>query len=98
MTFKAFALPLSFPFIAMHDFTLSNPDQFKLTVQLEPWAELFYLRQGEELTFRQPASLRGFYHVEVYADGSVRLWPMGEFDYPEVLLNGVATEPWNDFE
>lgn len=82
----------------MHVFSLTNPDQPKLTLQLEPWAELFYLRQGEELTFRQPASLNGSYHLEVYADGSVRIFPTGEFDYPQVLLNGIATEPWNDFE
>lgn len=81
----------------MHIFTLSNPDRYKLTVQLEPWAEVFYLRKGEELQLRQPDSLQGSYHLKVYADGDVQIFPMGEFDYPQVFIDNVETEPWNDF-
>ncbi|MBO2010420.1 hypothetical protein [Hymenobacter negativus] len=81
----------------MHVFTLKNQDRYKLTVQLEPWAEVFYLRKGEELQLRQPASLQGSYHLAVYADGDVQIFPMGEFDYPQVFIDNVETEPWNDF-
>ena len=83
--------------VDMHIFTLKNPDQYKVTVQLEPTAELWYLRKGEELQLRQPASLQGSYHLEVYADGVVQVIPTGEFDDPQVFIDGVETEPWNDF-
>jgi hypothetical protein len=85
-------------FVNMHILTLKNSDHYKFTVQLEPTAELWYLRQGEELQLRQPASRQGSYQLVVYAEGLVQVIPTGEFDDPQVFIDNVETEPWNDFE
>ncbi len=81
-------------------FSVENANQFKLTVQLEPWAELFYLRKGDVLTIHQPESLKGYYHTNLWGEEKMsQIIGCGDFDYdyPTVHINGKLAEPWNDF-
>jgi len=66
-------------------------------VQLEPWAEVYYLRQGQILTLKQPPELKGGYFVVFYEVNSVSVVIDGEFDYPVALIDGQLAEPFNDF-
>jgi hypothetical protein len=78
-------------------FHLENQIQHKLAVQLEPWAEVYYLRQGETLKLEQPPELKGCYHVIFYEADSVSVFIEGEFDYPLVFIEGKEATPFNDF-
>lgn len=80
----------------MNVFKLENHYRAKLEVQLEPWAETFYLRHGDVLTFAQAPGEAGYYKMAVYADW-VQVFPIGFLDYPTVLINDLPAEPWNDF-
>jgi hypothetical protein len=63
----------------MNVFHLENKIHPKLAVQLEPWAEVFYLCQGEILTLTQPPELKGGYFVVFYEVDSVSILIDGEF-------------------
>lgn len=84
-------------FRVMHLFKLTNPDRDKLAVQLEPWAEVYYLRKGQELELRQPVLAHGYYHLQVWADGDVQVFVEGWLDLPQVFIDGEEAQPWNDF-
>ncbi|TDN36829.1 hypothetical protein E4631_24580 [Hymenobacter sp. UV11] len=81
----------------MNVFHLENQIQPKLAVQLEPWAEVYYLRRGETLKLEQPPELKGGYHVIFYEADSVSILIDGEFDYPLVFIDGKEATPFNDF-
>ena len=81
----------------MNVFHLENKIHPKLAVQLEPWAEVYYLRHGQILTLKQPPELKGGYFVVFYEVDSVSVVIDGEFDYPEALIDGQLAEPFNDF-
>lgn len=81
----------------MNVFHLENQIQPKLAVQLEPWAEVYYLRLGETLKLEQPPELTGGYHVIFYEVASVAVLVEGEFDYPLVFIDGREAIPFNDF-
>lgn len=81
----------------MNVFHLENQIQPKLAVQLEPWAEIYYLRLGETLKLEQPPELKGGYHVIFYEADSVSVLIDGEFDYPLVFIDGKEATPFNDF-
>jgi len=78
-------------------FKLTNPDRYKMVVQLEPWAEVYYLRKGQEMELRQPVFPQGYYHLKVWEDGDVQIFVGGEFDNPQVFIDGEEAQPWNDF-
>lgn len=80
----------------MDVFKLENQFCAKLEVQLEPWAETFYLRKGDVITFEQAPGEKGYYHMAVHTDW-VQVFPIGFLDYPTVFINGLPAEPWNDF-
>ena len=44
----------------MNVFKLENQFCAKLEVQLEPWAETFYLRKGDVITFEQAPGETGY--------------------------------------
>jgi hypothetical protein len=81
----------------MNVFHLENQIQPKLAVQLEPWAEVYYLRPGEILKLEQLPELQGGYHVIFYEADSVSVLIEGEFDYPLVFIDGKEATPFNDF-
>ena len=81
----------------MNVFHLENKMHHKLAVQLEPWAEVYYLRLGQILTLKQPPELKGGYFVVFYEVDSVSVLIDGEFDYPVALIDGKPAEPFNDF-
>jgi len=81
----------------MNVFHLENQIQPKLAVQLEPWAEVYYLRLGETLKLEQPPELKGGYQVIFYEADSVSVLIDGEFDYPLVSIDGKEATPFNDF-
>jgi hypothetical protein len=81
----------------MNVFHLENQIQPKLAVQLEPWAEVYYLRLGETLKLEQAAELKGYYHLIFYEADSVSVLVDGEFDYPLVFIEGKEATPFNDF-
>jgi hypothetical protein len=81
----------------MNIFHLENRIHAKLAIQLEPWAEVYYLRQGQTLKLEQPAALKGYYHVIFYEADSVSVLVEGEFDYPLVFIDGKEVMPFNDF-
>jgi len=81
----------------MNVFHLENQIQPKLAVQLEPWAEIYYLRLGETLKLEQPPELKGGYHVIFYEADSVSVLIDGEFDYPLVFIDDKEATPFNDF-
>ncbi|OGX85776.1 hypothetical protein BEN47_14370 [Hymenobacter lapidarius] len=82
----------------MNILTIENAEKIKLAVQIEPWAEVFYLRKGDTLKLHQPEGLHGYYHVKVWRDADIQLFVDGEYDYPEVFINDQPAEPWNDFK
>jgi hypothetical protein len=81
----------------MNILKLENPTQAKMAVQLEPWAEVYYLRKGDTLKLTQAPELEGYYHVIFYEADSVAVLVEGFLDYPLVFINDQAAEPWNDF-
>jgi hypothetical protein len=81
----------------MNVFHLENKIHPKLAVQLEPWAEVYYLRRGEILTLKQPPELKGGYLVVFYEADAVSVVIEGEFDYPLALIDGKLAEPFHDF-
>lgn len=87
----------SIKFASMNLFLLENPTQAKMAVQLEPWAEVYYLRKGDILKLTQPPDLKGYYHVIFYEADSVSVLVEGFFDYPLVFINDQLAQPWNDF-
>ena len=80
----------------MNVFKLENQVCAKLEVQLEPWAETFYLRKGDIITFEQAPGEEGHYHMAVHADW-VQVFPEGFLEYPTVYINDQPAESWNDF-
>jgi hypothetical protein len=84
-------------FAVMNLFLLKNPTQAKMAVQLEPWAEVYYLRKGDTLKLTQDADLEGYYHIIFYEADSVSVLVEGFLDYPLVFINDQVAEPWNDF-
>jgi hypothetical protein len=81
----------------MNIFVLENSTQAKMAVQLEPWAEVYYLRKGDILKLMQNPDLKGYYHVIPYEVDSVSVLVEGFTDYPIVFINDNVAEPWNDF-
>jgi hypothetical protein len=81
----------------MNVFDLKNQIQPKLAVQLEPWAEIYYLRLGEILKLEQPPELKGGYQIILYEADSVSVLIDGEFDYPLVFIEGKEATPFHDF-
>lgn len=81
----------------MNIFLLENPAQAKLAVQLEPWAEVYYLRKDDTLKLAQAPDLTGYYHVIFYEANSVSVLVEGFLDYPLVFINDQVAAPWNDF-
>ena len=49
------------------------------------------------MELRQPVSAQGYYHLIVWEDGDVQVFVEGEFDNPQVFIDGEEAQPWNDF-
>ena len=82
----------------MHQWLLENCSADKLAVQLEPWAEVYYLRKGQTLKLEQPPDLLGYYHTVFYDAESVSVFVEGFLEYPLVSIDGQAVDPFNDFK
>jgi hypothetical protein len=81
----------------MNIFELKNKACAKMEVQLEPWAEVYYLRKGDTIKFEQSLDEVGYYTVWVTGVDSMQVFPEGFLDYPAVFINDQPAEPWNDF-
>ena len=77
----------------MNIFELQNRACAKMEVQLEPWAEIYYLRKGDTIKFEHPADEVGYYTVSVWGIDSMQVFPEGFLDYPAVFINGQLAEP-----
>lgn len=78
----------------MQIFRIENKAKKKLTIILEPWAEEFYLKEGQILELQQPEDLTGYYHQTNYEDGDIQIFVEGNFDYPVVLIDSKPAEPF----
>jgi hypothetical protein len=91
---KAIAKPVGLR--TMNVFKIENQFCTKMEVQLEPWAETFYLRKGDIITFEQAPVEEGHYQMAVHHNW-VQVFPIGFLNYPTVYINDQPAEPWNDF-
>lgn len=81
----------------MTQWLLENRSADNLAVQLEPWADVYYVRHGQTLKLEQPADLPGYYHTVFYAADSVSVFVEGFGQYPLVSIDGQAVYPFTDF-
>jgi len=82
----------------MNVFLIDNADREKLTVIIEPWAEEYYLRKNDTLKLQQPDELKGYYHLNIWANGDIQVYVEGEYDYPIVTINDKEAEPFKERE
>jgi hypothetical protein len=73
--------------------TITNDRDVPIYVSIEPTPECYELEPGEKLTviFQIPGEGDAL-EVKFINDRELVIWPRGQLDEPEVLINGASAE------
>ena len=72
----------------MQTFTIENTELDSLIIIIEPYHEVIEMKKDDWLELKQSANSEGYYVQSVFEGGHLVLTVEGEYEVPEIFING----------